>query len=98
MEDRRRAVALFRYSLIRELADAELSPRQRGALITTLAATDHAFDGRRVEVTGPTLRRWLRAWRAARFQALVPGLRPPPHPAPAQPPQRGRAAHTRGPR
>jgi putative transposase len=79
MEDRRRGVALFRYSLIRELADAELSPRQRGALITALAATDHAFDGRRVEVTGPTLRRWLRAWRAGGFEALVPVVRRQPN-------------------
>ena len=30
-----------------------------------VAATDHAFDGQRVEVTRPNLRRWLRAWRAA---------------------------------
>jgi hypothetical protein len=34
MEDKRRAVALLRYPLTRELADPELSPRQRGALIT----------------------------------------------------------------
>jgi putative transposase len=84
MEDRRRAVALFRYSLIRELADAELSPRQRGALITALAATDHAFDGRRVEVTAPTLRRWLRAWRAGGFEALVPVVRRQPNRTPAK--------------
>ncbi len=84
MEDRRRAVALFRYSLIRELADTELSPRQRGALITGLAATDHAFDGRRVEVTGPTLRRWLRAWRAGGFEALVPVVRRQPNRTPAR--------------
>jgi putative transposase len=84
MEDRRRAVALFRYSLIRELADPELSPRQRGALITALAATDHAFDGRRVEVTGPTLRRWLRAWRSGGFEALVPVVRRQPNRTPAE--------------
>jgi putative transposase len=84
MEDKRRAVALFRYSLIRELADAELSPRQRGALITALAATDHAFDGRRVEVTGPTLRRWLRTWRAGGFEALVPVVRRQPNRTPAK--------------
>ena len=60
MEDKRQATALFRYSLIRELADPELGPRQRGARIRALSATDHAFDGQRVEVTGPSLRRWLR--------------------------------------
>jgi putative transposase len=84
MEDRRRAVALFRYSLIRELADTELSPRQRGVLITALTATDHAFNGRRVEVTGPTLRRWLRAWRAGGFEALVPVVRRQPNRTPAK--------------
>src|SRR5258708_7805263 len=76
--------ALFRYSLIRELADPELGPRQRGARIRALAATDHAFDGQRVEVTGPTLRRWLRAWRAGGFQALVPAVRRQPNRTPAE--------------
>lgn len=84
MEDKRRAVALFRYSLIRELADPELGPRQRGALITALATTDHAFDGRRVEVTAPTLRRWLRAWRAGGYEALVPVVRRQPNRTPAK--------------
>lgn len=84
MEDRRQATALFRYSLIRELADPELSPGQRGALINALTATDHAFDGRRVEVTAPTLRRWLRAWRAGGFEALVPAIRRQPNRTPAE--------------
>jgi putative transposase len=82
MEDKRQATALFRYSLIRELADPELSPRQRGARISALAATDHAFEGRRVEVTGPTLRRWLRAWRAGGFEGLVPAVRRQPNRTP----------------
>jgi len=68
----------------RELADPELSPRQRGVLIAGLAATDHAFDGWRVEVTGPTLRRWLRAWRAGGFDALVPVVRRQPNRTPAE--------------
>jgi putative transposase len=85
MEDKRQTTALFRYSLIRELADPELGPRERGARIRELAATDHAFDGRqRVEVTGPTLRRWLRAWRAGGFQALVPAVRRQPNRTPAE--------------
>ena len=42
-EERRRAerahqVALFRYQLIREAADAALSPRQRGAMVRAVAA------------------------------------------------------------
>jgi putative transposase len=84
MEDERQATALFRYSLIRELADPELGSRQRGARIRALAATGHAFEGRRVEVTGPTLRRWLRAWRQGGFQALVPALRRQPNRTPAE--------------
>ena len=84
MEDKRQATALFRYSLIRELADPELSCRQRGARIRALAATDHAFDGRRIEVTGHTLRRWLRAWRAGGFEGLVPAVRRQPNRTPAE--------------
>jgi putative transposase len=84
MEDKRQTTALFRYSLIRELADPELGPRQRGARIKALAATDHAFDGQRVEVTGPSLRRWLRAWRQGGFQALVPAVRRQPNRTPAE--------------
>ena len=85
MEDKRQAAALFRYSLTRELADPELSPRQRGALIAGLAGREHVFpDGRRVEVTAPTLRRWLRAWRAGGFEALVPAVRRQPNRTPAE--------------
>lgn len=85
MEDKRQATALFRYSLTRELADPELSPRQRGALITALTENDHAFlDGRRIQVSAPTLRRWLRAWRQGGFEALLPAVRRQPHRTPAE--------------
>ena len=84
MEDKRQATALFRYSLIRELADPELSSQQRGARIRGLTATDHAFDGQRVEVSDVTLWRWLRAWRAGGFEALVPAVRRQPNRTPAE--------------
>ena len=84
MEDKRQTTALFRYSPIRELDDPELGPRERGVRIRALAATDHALDGQRVEVTGPTLRRWLRAWRAGGFPALVPVVRRQPNRTPAE--------------
>jgi putative transposase len=85
LEDKRQATALFRYSLTRELADPELSPRQRGALITALTETDHAFPGgRRLQVSAPTLRRWLRAWRQGGFEALLPAVRRQPHRTPAE--------------
>lgn len=85
MEDKRQAAALFRYSLIRELADDGLSPRQRGTLIRALVAADHAqSDGRRATVSAPSLRRWLRAWRQGGFKALLPVVRRQPNRTPAE--------------
>lgn len=85
VEERRQAVALFRYSLVRPLADPELAARERGALVRALVEVDHLGpDGRRVEVSAPTLRRWLRAWRSAGFAGLVPEVRAQPTRTPAQ--------------
>ncbi len=85
MEDPRQATALFRYSLIRELADPELSPHRRGVMTRALAELEHARDdGRRVKVSPATLRRWLRYWRAGGFQALLPGLKLQPNRTPAE--------------
>lgn len=85
MDPRRQAVALFRYSLIRELADPELSAGERGVLVRGLASVDHAGpEGRRVEVSAPTLRRWLRTWRAGGFEALVPAVRRQPTRTPVE--------------
>lgn len=38
MDDRQQDIAVFRYSLVREAADPELSPADRGALVRRLAA------------------------------------------------------------
>ena len=85
MEPKRQATALFRYSLIRELAVPELSAAERGALINALAGIDHAGpDGRRVTVSAVTLRRWLRAWRAGGFDALAPAVRHQPTRTPVE--------------
>jgi putative transposase len=85
VDERRQAVALFRYSLIRPLAAPEVGARERGALVRALVSVDHVGpDGHRVEVSAPTLRRWLRAWRAAGFAGLVPGVRAQPTRTPAE--------------
>jgi putative transposase len=71
--DRARAVGLFRYALVRDAADPALTSRQRGALVRALAAAEHLGpDGTRVRVSRKTLDRWVRAWRAGGFDALVP--------------------------
>ena len=76
MDDRRRDVALFRYSLIREAADAGVSKAERGLLVRSLAARDHAGPGgERVRVGRSTIDRWIRDWRAGGFEALLPTAR-----------------------
>lgn len=73
MQDRRRDVALFRYALIREAADPHLSSRDRGEIVRALAAREHAGpDGEPVRVSRVALDRWIRAWRAGGFDALMP--------------------------
>jgi putative transposase len=76
VDDRRHAIALFRYSLIREAADPALSTRQRGKLVRQLGERDHLGpDGTRVRVSRNTLDRWIRAWRTGGFEALLPADR-----------------------
>jgi putative transposase len=77
MDDRRRDIALFRYSLVREAADARLSRRERGELVRSLAAREHLGpSGEPVRVSRDTLDRWIRAWRQGGFGALLPAPRP----------------------
>jgi putative transposase len=73
---RARDVALFRYALIRAAADPELTTRQRGRLVRQLAEAEHVGPfGEPVRVSRVTLDRWIRAWRAGGFDALVPTAR-----------------------
>jgi putative transposase len=73
---RARAVALFRYALIREAADPGFSTRQRGRLVRELAAREHAGPfGKPARVSRASLDRWIRAWRAGGFDALMPPSR-----------------------
>jgi putative transposase len=74
--ERSRAVALFRYSLIREAADPALTTRQRGRLVRELAAGLHAGPfGEPVTASRASLDRWIRAWRSGGFDALMPPAR-----------------------
>ena len=71
--ERARRVALFRYELIQEVSDPQLSARQRGRLVRELAAGEHQGPGGEpVRVSEQTIRRWVRWWRAGGFEALVP--------------------------
>ena len=73
---RARDVALFRYALIREAADASLSTRARGILVRQLAQAEHTGPtGERVRISRVSLDRWIRAWRTGGFDALVPSVR-----------------------
>jgi putative transposase len=75
-DDRRRDVALFRYSLIREAADKAVSHADRGLLVRELAAREHQGpDGRAVRVGRSSLDRWIKAWQIGGFDALFPQAR-----------------------
>jgi putative transposase len=74
--DRAQEIGLFRYALIRPVADPALTTRQRGPLVRELAEAEHMGPfGDRVRVSRVTLDRWIRAWRAGGFDALVPSAR-----------------------
>jgi len=71
--ERARTVGLFRYALIREAADSELTTRQRGRLVRALAQAEHQGPfGQPVRVSRATIDRWIRDWRRGGFDALVP--------------------------
>src|SRR3954451_2832466 len=74
--ERARAVALFRYQLVREAADPGLSTRQRGRLVRALANREHPGPfGTPVRVSRQSLDRWITAWRRGGFDALLPAPR-----------------------
>jgi len=69
-------VGLFRYGLISDALDAGLSTKQRGRLIRAVAARIHPGPfGAPVRVSRASLDRWIRAYRAGGFAALVPAPR-----------------------
>jgi putative transposase len=75
-DEHRQSVALYRYSLIRPLAGKDVGPRERGEMVRALCCVEHLGpNGELATVSAPTLRRWLRAWRAEGFAALSPAPR-----------------------
>jgi putative transposase len=71
-----RDIALFRYSLIRPLADPALTAAERGVLVRELAHGVHVGPaGESVRVSRSTVDRWIRAWRVGGFDALIPPVR-----------------------
>ncbi|MFC1407508.1 MULTISPECIES: hypothetical protein [Streptacidiphilus] len=77
-EDRRRAerarpVGLFRYSLIQDLLDQDLTTRERGRLARELASREHTDPfGQQITVARGTLDWWTRHYRAAGSQPWSP--------------------------
>lgn len=70
------AVALFRYTLIREAADPSVGSRQRGRMVAEIVAGTHRGPfAEPVRVSRATLDRWIRAWRQGGFEALIPPAR-----------------------
>ncbi|MGH3684529.1 MAG: DDE-type integrase/transposase/recombinase, partial [Pseudonocardiaceae bacterium] len=70
---RAREVGLFRYGLISEALDPALSAKQRGRLVRAIASRAHPGPfGVPVRVSRASLDRWIRAYRAGGFTALVP--------------------------
>ena len=71
--ERARLTGLFRYQLIQDVTDPQLSARQRGALVRELAGREHDGPaGQKIRVSEQTIRRWVRHWRGGGFEALVP--------------------------
>ena len=73
---RAREVGLFRYGLIQDALDPALSTKQRGRLVRSIAEGTHPGPfGAPVRVSRASLDRWIRAYRAGGFTALVPAPR-----------------------
>lgn len=71
--ERARRMGLFRYELICDALDPQLSSRQRGKLVRELADREHPGPfGEPVRVSRQTIDRWIRWWRRGGFEALVP--------------------------
>ena len=71
--ERRERTALWRYQVVRDAVDPELTGKQRGQVVRRIAAESHPGpDGGRVRVSRETVDRWVGAWRRGGFEALQP--------------------------
>ena len=67
------AIGLFRYQLICPALDEGLSSKQRGKLVREIAGRTHTDPfANQVRISRETLDRWIRRYRAGKFEALVP--------------------------
>lgn len=75
-QNHQETVALHRWGVIAEAANARLSPGERGAVVRAIAARAHLHpDGSERRYSRGTIDRWLRAWRAGGVEALQPSAR-----------------------
>ena len=71
--ERAQAVALFRYTLIRDAADVSVSSRERGRMVRAIVAAEHVGPfGNPVRVSRPSVDRWIAAWCQRGFEPLPP--------------------------
>jgi putative transposase len=72
-DDQAEAIALHRWAVIAEAANARLGPAERGAVVRSAAARPHAHPaGSQRHYSRNTLDRWIRAWRSGGLEALRP--------------------------
>jgi len=75
-DDQRQAIALHRWAVIAEAANARLGPQERGVLVRQIAARAHTHpDGHERRYSRGTLDRWIRAYRGGGLDALAPSPR-----------------------
>lgn len=74
--DQQQAVAVHRWGVIAEAANARLSPTERGVVVRAIAARGHLHpDGTQRRYSRGTIDRWIRAWRAGGLDGLRPAER-----------------------
>lgn len=76
-EQGRREVALFRYGVIADLLQRDVSPKERGELIRQKVSRLWEVPGKDepVQVGETTMREWVRAYKAGNIEALMPRVR-----------------------